>query len=59
MSMHFSASVWISERILGRIDTSVTLIHCLSRDIVTNALVEKLIVLMGLELGLRGGAFTR
>jgi len=55
MQMHFLGSILLSERILGRIDTSETLIHGLSRCVPTTALVGRLIPLIGLDLGLRGG----
>jgi len=59
MSMYFLGSVWLSERIAEGIDASVTLIHNLSRDVVTNARVKKLTRSIGLESGLREGASTR
>jgi hypothetical protein len=59
MSMYFLGSVWLSERIAEGSDSSVTLIHSLSRDVVMNARVRKLTQSIGLGSGLREGASTR
>jgi len=55
MPMHFLGSILLSERILRRIDTYETLIHGLGHYVLTTVLVGRLMLLIGLDLGLRGG----